>query len=248
MKIKSRFDRKYVQVITLLFVFLCYAEVGTAAVVKYASSLVNVNPAFAAPASSLLGLPDNDFIELHSDVNATYGGFSSGLSVSTSALRTFLGISQAELEDVDFFAFDLNGGGPGFEDSEWIFEDSAVTLPVHMHSLANTPNGIMVGNHGNRSRLLYNSLFGTTLNTAPPADVAVILFNLSDSGIDVSLPSFQVTMTGVGASTDPVACQTQCPDLTQFGIVTDTVIPEPSTLFLATLGLMGIGCRRRQRA
>ena len=221
-----------------LFILLLFSETTNATTIKYSNTLVSVSPSsFTAEASLLLGAPSTNYAVFTSATAATYGNYHSSITYNTSEFLSFLGVSQGIIDKTDFIAFDANNGGSGFEDSIWTFDDGSNSL-THIHNYLDLPNGPVVANIGLFDvGDIYNSLFGTSFSST--TDIGVILFDLSDFGIDTSASNFQVTLQGGGTS-----CGTECPDVMQMGVVSRAVsVPAPPTLLLLSVGVVAVFAR-----
>jgi PEP-CTERM motif len=237
--------RFFAKAIAGLFVGLVSVN-SWAVTIQWANTVSDSTLPMAFPAENALGLPDSTFAGFYdgdaaTTEMATFGGFGAGDNVTydTGSLAALLGVGESLLLQADFISFEVNGSvGLTFETSEWLFSDGTNSLTV-AHAIGGSPTGAITA-LGNVSFAAYDAFFGTT--SLSKGDTAYILFDIDgNSLVDPLAPAFTAKLSAIGS------IATDSPDPDVMGrILRASPVPEPTTILLLGLGLVGLGFAKRR--
>lgn len=233
----------------LALVVLLFGTVSSAQAitVDWASIVSDSN---VASASSALGDPDGVHASFYDasklPLYATYSGFGDGDSADYPMLgfAALLGVSEATLAKADFFTAEVNGGTSStYESGLWEFTDGSNYLSANFDS-ANPGDLDAVIAYGTININNYANFFGFTNPITPDHNWAFLLFDVNgNSNINMASSNFNVRLTAANTGSGPTD-----PDPDVMGRINSipNSVPEPSSMFFLSFGLLAIGFLRRK--
>ena len=116
--------------------------------------------------------------------------FNRPVSHSAASFQLLTGLQ--DLSRFDFIALDTNNGGGGFESSVWNFSDGSMSRVIrHFYGIPiNNPNVLDLDRRNVAPSAI--RLFGYS----PNQDFGILLFDLTQMGLNPDSPNFTVTIEG----------------------------------------------------
>ena len=177
-------------IVPFILMLIPYGAVGEELCIAWAGS---VQPGEIPPLNpeNALGAPDANQTSFSAvDAEATYGSFSAPAQFPSYEFSDFLGISENDLEQADFIAFEGNQiNGIGFESSTWTFSSGGAIEVFHI------PDEAFL------SGIITNEDYSAYFSVEAPlwSEWPFILVDLQT--VDPEAADFTVTIKGEGTTT-----------------------------------------------